>query len=140
MFLTLLIVTFIIAVAASAFVVRLFDQPIASIMRRIIAEDLSAAWHRYITFAMFVAGISGGVRIWELERYITPSVAPKGERGEILALNSDRWVLEVYRTVIGTFQSIVWMLLVVFVFALLAFVVVRGFEIRQGRLPSASKE
>jgi len=133
MFLTLLVVTFAIAVAASSFVARLFDKPIASILRRIIAEELSSAWHRYIKFAMFVAGISGGVRIWELEKYITP----RGKDGQIVVLNHDRWILEVYRTVIGTFQSIVWMLLVVFVFALIAFVVVRGFEIKHGRLSSS---
>jgi hypothetical protein len=135
MFLTLLIVTFAIAVVASSFVARLFDKPIASILRRIIAEELSAAWHRYIKFAMFVAGISGGVRIWELEKYITP----RGKDGEIVVLNHDRWVLEVYRTVIGTFQSVVWLLLVVFVVALIAFVMVRGSEIRQGRLSSSSE-
>jgi hypothetical protein len=133
MFLTLLVVTFAIAVAASSFVARLFDKPIASILRRIIAEELSAAWHRYIKFAMFVAGISGGVRIWELEKYITP----RGKDGEIIVLNHDRWVLEVYRTIIGTFQSVVWLLLVVFVVALIAFVMVRGSEIRQGRLSSS---
>ncbi|MBI2952430.1 hypothetical protein HYY27_10055 [bacterium] len=135
MFLTLLIVTFAIAVAASSFVARLFDKPIASILRRIIAEELSAAWHRYIKFATFVAGISGGVRIWELEKYITP----RGKDGQVVVLNSDRWILEVYRTVIGTFQSVVWLLLVVFVVALIAFVVVRGFEIKHGRLSSAKE-
>ncbi len=135
MFLTLLIVTFAIAVAASSFVARLFDKPIASILRRIIAEELSAAWHRYIKFAMFVAGISGGVRIWELEKYITP----RGKDGQVVVLNSDRWILEVYRTVIGTFQSVVWLLLVVFVVALIAFVMVRGSEIRHGRLSSAKE-
>lgn len=128
MFLTLLVVTFVIAVVASSFVARLFDKPIASILRRIIAEELSSAWHRYIKFAMFVAGISGGVRIWELEKYITPR---RGD-GEVIVLNQDRWVLEVYRTVIGTFQSVVWLLLVVFVVALIAFVMVRGSEIKHG--------
>jgi hypothetical protein len=35
----------------------------------------------------------------------------------------DRWVLEVYRPVIGTLQSVAWMLLVFFLLALLAYVV-----------------
>lgn len=42
--------------------------------------------------------------------------------------------LEVYRTVIGTLQSLAWMLLVFFGFALIAYVVVRGLQLRrQGR-------
>lgn len=44
----------------------------------------------------------------------------------------DRWLLAVHRTVIETLQSIAWMLLVLFVFALIACVVVRGFELRRG--------
>jgi len=46
-------------------------------------------------------------------------------------LNADRWTLEVYRTIIETLQSIAWMLLVFFVAALLAYVIVRGFELRR---------
>ena len=50
---------------------------------------------------------------------------------EVPVLNADRWVLEVYRTIIETLQSVAWMLLVFFVFALIAYVVVRGFELRR---------
>ena len=44
-----------------------------------------------------------------------------------------RWTLEVYRTVIETLQGIAWMLLVVFVVALVAYVLARGFELNRGR-------
>ncbi|MED5415647.1 MAG: hypothetical protein VYC64_11885 [Candidatus Latescibacterota bacterium] len=39
-------------------------------------------------------------------------------------------MLEVYRTLIGTLQSVAWMLLVFFVFALIAYVIVRVSERR----------
>jgi peptidoglycan/LPS O-acetylase OafA/YrhL len=129
MFFTLLLVTFAIAVGVSFVVVRLFDQPVAKILDRIVTEELGAAWHRYIKFAAYVVGISGGVRIYQLERYIS---APDRDT-EILVLNTERWTLEVYRTVIETLQSMAWMFLVVFVVALLAYVLVRGFELRQSR-------
>jgi hypothetical protein len=45
----------------------------------------------------------------------------------------DRWVLELYRTVIEAMQAMAWMLLVFFVCALIAYVIVRVFEMR--RLP-----
>src|ERR1051325_5150388 len=129
MFLTLLAVTFLIATFCAFVVSRVFDAPLRAIFSRVISDQLGAAWHRYVTFAIFVVGISGGVRIWELEKYITP----RAKDDPALILNSDRWVLEVYRTVIETLQATAWMLLVVFLVALMAFVIVRAFELRAAR-------
>jgi len=127
MFFSLLLVTFAIAAAVSAFVVYLFDKPIRSILERIVSDELSSAWHRYIKFAAFVVGVSGGVPLYQLDRYVNP------QRPDFAALEltAEAWTLEVYRTVIGTLQSIAWMLLVVFVVALVAFVIVRAFELRR---------
>lgn len=127
MFVTLLVVTFLIALTTSFAIVRLFRGPIRIILERLVSPELSGAWERYLGFAVIVVGVSGGVRIWELEKYIT---ARSQEAGP-LVLNSDRWVLEVYRTLLGTLQSAAWVLLVFFVFALVAYVIVRGFEIRR---------
>jgi hypothetical protein len=127
MFVTLLIVTFIIALSVSFVVVRIFDRPLRQILGRLIAEELSTAWHRYIVFAVYVVGISGGVRIWNLEQYILP----RSNDQPPLILDANRWTLEVYRTVIGTLQSIAWLLLIFFVFALLAYVIMRGMELRR---------
>lgn len=131
MFFALLIVTFLVAVAVSFGTVRLFDRPIASLLGRIVADELSGAWHRYIKFAAYVGGVSGGVRIHDLERYVS---APKNDE-EILVLTPERWTLEVYRTVIETLQGIAWVFLLVFMLALVAYVLVRGFELRRGRAP-----
>jgi hypothetical protein len=127
MFIVLLVVTFAIAMFVSFLVVLLFRQPIASILDRVIQEELSTAWLRYLTFAIYVVGVSGGVRIWDLEKFITP----RPEETDIIVLNAERWVLEVYRAGIGTLQSIAWMLLVFFVFALIAYVIVKGMEARR---------
>ncbi|MCC7059954.1 MAG: hypothetical protein IT508_06945 [Burkholderiaceae bacterium] len=135
MFLLLLAVTFLIALAVSYLVVRLFASPIDGILRRIIPDAISDAWLKYLKFAIFVVGISKGVRVWELERYITPGRYDKDAR--ILQLTTERWVLEVYRTVIETLQGIAWMLLIFFVFALIAYVIVRAFELRQKGPPGA---
>ena len=128
MFLALLAVTFLIASLVSFVVAKVFDRPLRQILVRLVTEDLSAAWHRYLLFAIYVVGISGGVRIWNLERYINPGTGPDSPP---LVLTPDRWTLEVYRTVIGTLQSVAWMLLVFFGFALVAYVVVRGLEARR---------
>ncbi len=96
-------------------------------MQRLVAEDISSAWSKYLVFAIYVVGISGGVRVWDLEKYITP----KSGTAQIVELTMERWVLEVYRTIIGTLQSDAWMLLLFFIFALLAYVIVKGMDLRR---------
>ena len=132
MFIVLLVITFSIAIIVSFLVTILFRKSIATILGRIVAEKISGVWQRYLTFAIYVVGVSGGVRVWDLEKYITP----RPEEAEAIALNPERWTLEVYRTVIGTLQSIAWMLLVFFVFTLIAYVIVRGLEAKQSKPPA----
>jgi hypothetical protein len=134
MFITLLVINFAIALGVCYIIAKLFRKPIDGILQRLVAEELYTAWSKYITFAIYVVGISGGVRIWDLEKYITQ----KTEGGTPLELTTDRWVLEIYRTVIGTMQSNAWMLLLFFIFALIAFVIVKGLELR--KQPAALKE
>ena len=129
MFLTLLLVTFAVALLVSFIVARLFSASIRRILERVVSPDLAGAWHRYLIFALYVVGISGGVRMYSLEQYINP----RDPKSPALILNADRWTLEVYRTVIETLQSTAWMLLVAFVFLLLAFVVARGLELRAAK-------
>ena len=134
MFITLLIVTLLIALATSLLVIRLFDKLVRKILDRLVSTELSEAWNRYLSFAVVVIGVSGGVRVWSLEKYITA----RTDEGEPIVLNADRWILEVYRTLIGTLQSIAWILLVFFVFALVAYVIMRGFELRRQGGPPQS--
>ncbi|MGH8666268.1 MAG: hypothetical protein ACREUX_18560 [Burkholderiales bacterium] len=129
MFLLLLLVTLLVALAVSLIVVWMFARPVDSILKRIISDDISSAWLRYLKFAMMVVGVSAGVRIYEIEKYITPQRGDKEAR--ILDLTSERWILELYRTVIEALQGIAWMLLVFFVFALIAYVIVRFTEMRR---------
>ncbi len=128
MFITLLAVTFLIALTVSAIVVKLFTRPLDGILHRIISDEISAAWLKYLKFAIYVVGISSGVRIYSLERYIN---APSAKNETVLQLTSDRWVLEVYRTIIESLQGIAWMLLIFFIFALIAYVIIRLVEIRK---------
>jgi hypothetical protein len=114
----------------STLIVLFFSKPINNIMKRIISDDIYKAWVKYLKFAIYITGISSGVRIWDLEKYITK---PMHEGAEIVCLTNERWVFEIYRTVIGTLGGIAWMLLVFFVFALVAYVIVRAFEMKKER-------
>ena len=133
---TLLIATFIVSFAVASIVVLLFTRPIDRIMRRIIQEDVGKAWTRYLQFAIYVVGIGSGARVWSLERYLTP----QGPGQQVLELTTDRWVLEIYGTILQTLQSTAMLLLVFFVFALIAMVIVRALESRRGRPEVGGRE
>ncbi len=129
MFITLLIVTFAVAFGVAFIIDSLFKQSLDRIMKRIITDDIYTAWTRYVRFALYVVGISNGVRMWDLERYISPQTT-RNDGQQILELTTERWILEVYRTIIETLQGIAWMLLLFFIFGLIAFVIVRISESR----------
>jgi hypothetical protein len=129
MFFALLIVTLLVAVLVSFVVARAFSKSILTILDKIVGPEMAAAWAKYMTFAIYVVGISGGVRIYALEQYLAKPDVP-GPEGQMIpnphpALTPERWVLEVYRTIIETMQAVAWMLLVFFLFALIAYVIVR---------------
>ena len=127
MFILLLFVSFMVSVLVCLFIARVFQKPVRSILQRLISDEVYTAWTKYLTFAIYVVGISVGVRVWDLQKYITP----KTEGGTVLELTRDRWVLELYWTVIGTLQGIAWMLLFFFLVALVAYVIVRGQEMKR---------
>ncbi len=129
MFFTLLVVTFLISLLVSTIVAALFSKPIRAMLQRIIQDEISAAWEKYLRFAIYVVGISSGVRVWDLEKYITPNARD----GKLLELTQERWVLESYRSIISALQGTVMLLLAFFIFALIAFVIVRAFELKKAK-------
>ena len=129
MFFALLVVTLLVAALVSFAVANAFSKSIFSILEKIVGTEMAAAWAKYMTFAIYVVGISGGVRIYALERYLEQPdiIGPEGKMipNPTPELTPERWVLEVYRTIIETMQAVAWMLLVFFLFALIAYVIVR---------------
>ena len=58
MFLLLLVVTLLISAGISVAVMLAFTRPINAILYRIIADAISAAWLKYMKFAILVVGLS----------------------------------------------------------------------------------
>jgi hypothetical protein len=127
MFLLLLLVSFVVSGVVCFILAGVFRKPMTVILQRLVPEEIHVSWTKYLLFAIYVVGLSGGVRVWDLQKYITP----RTESGTIVELTRDRWILEVYSSVIGTLQSVAWMLLVFFLFALIAYVIVKGQEARR---------
>lgn len=134
MFILLLAVTLFISVGISIAVMQAFAKPLNAILYRIIADEISAAWLKYLKFAILVVGVSSGVRVREFEKYISPSRWDKDAK--VVEFTTQRWVLELYQTAIETLQGIAWMLLVFFMFALIAYVIVRIAETKMGETKS----
>ncbi|MCB0061336.1 MAG: hypothetical protein KDE19_04455 [Caldilineaceae bacterium] len=134
MVITLLVTTFVVAFAVATLVVLIFNKPIDSILRQVLPAELCPAWAKYLRFAIYVVGIGGGVRVWDLEKYLTA----QEPYNAIVPLTGERWLLELYQTIIGTLQSITIMLLAFFVFALIAVVIVRIFEKRPSKSPAVN--
>lgn len=126
MFIALLVITFLVSLGVSYIVMKFFSVPFEGILKRIIADEISGAWLKYLKFAVMVVGVSSGVRITQLEKYINSWHSDADQR--VMEITANRWVIELYRTVIETLQGIAWMLLVFFVVALIAYVVVRFTE------------
>jgi len=111
-------------VIVSLIVIFSFKKPIHKIFRRIIGEEIADVWQKFLTFALFVVGIASGVSIRNLERFIAP-VTENNPRPE---LSAESWALEVFRTMINSLGGLAWALLVFFLVALIAFVIVKGRE------------
>jgi len=126
-FLGLLVGTLIISVIVTVIVIFSFNKPIRAIFMRVIGEEIASAWQKFLTFALFVVGIASGVSIHKLERFIAP-VTESNPRPDLTA---EFWALEIYRTVISTLGGLAWALLIFFVFALIAFVIVKGREVKE---------
>jgi hypothetical protein len=126
---------FIISILVSWIIAKVFNFPIKNILDRIINDPISDAWRKYLIFAIYITGISSGVRIWEIERYF--GIADVRIEGEIIqksiSLTPERWTLEILRTIIESLQGVSIMLLVFFIFALIAFVITRAIESRHSK-------
>ncbi|MDO5543542.1 MAG: hypothetical protein Q4F77_09575 [Acinetobacter sp.] len=130
MFYYLIISTFVLALLVSFIVMRLFSSSINAILARIIHDPIHEAWAKYTKFAGMVVGTSSGIRIYDMEKYITPLTYAENDKRIVIELTQERWILEIYRTIIETLQGLAWMMLVFFMVALIAYVIVRWSEIK----------
>lgn len=123
-FLLLLISTFLLSLLISFVVVQLFRKPIDKIFIRIIGDEIAVAWRKFLIFAIFVVGVSSGVSTYHFEKFIEASKSTSTPT----PLTVEYWGLELYRTFINTLGGMAWALLVFFIIALIAFVIVKASE------------
>jgi hypothetical protein len=122
-----------VAALTSLIIVCMFSKSINNIMQRIINDAINTTWAKYTKFAGLVVGISSGIRIYEMEKYINPINYSNTSEQTILELTKERWFLEIFRTFVETVQGLAWMFFVFFVIALLAYVIVRAAELKYAK-------
>ncbi len=141
MFLLLMLVSLAVAILTTAAVIALFRGSISGILGRIVAEPVAAAWRRYVTFALVVVGISSGVSLWTLERYVRGGPMPETPPAPNAVaavfpgpapLTTEAWAFEIYRTVLGSLRGLAGALLLFFGIALVVSGVQRGLSERAG--------
>ncbi len=123
---TILLVTFLlIATLTTHLVIRFISPPLRSIFERLAGKESGMHWSKFAVFTLYVGGISRGVDARHLERYIqkTPS-------RDIIPLSIDSCVFEAYQTVVRSLLGITWTATAIFTIALIAFIIVRAFELK----------
>ncbi len=126
-FFSLLFVSLLISAAVTLIVIFSFKKSIHAIFLRIIGEEIAIVWQKFLIFALFVVGIASGVSIRKLERFIAP-ITENNPRPELTA---ESWALEIFRTMLNSLGGLAWALLVFFLVALIAFVIIKSQEKKQ---------
>jgi hypothetical protein len=129
---TLLVAEVVISLVISWCVVRILRQPTEQILHRITSDETSRAWLKYVKFAIYVAGVSGGVKIAEKDFEKFMRMAEVNYSGSYaLGYGYMVWLLtaEIWEAVVGALGGIFWFLAYFFIAAAIAFVIVRVLEL-----------
>jgi hypothetical protein len=103
MFPILLAATLVSSLMVCGVTVALFLPPIDRILRARLKPEVTTLWTRILLFAVCVAGVALGTRLWNLERYM----------GADQDISTNLISMEVYRTLIATGEANIGVVLVV---------------------------
>ncbi len=123
------IVAVALLVSAGALVV--FTPAIRVVLSRLVPEEASKAWLRYLQFAVLVVGLASGAGYFSLSTYLSPIYTDPNNPPLLPQITPERWALEVYRAALDALVGIAWALLAFFLIALIAYVIVRLVENRR---------
>ncbi|MDE0041638.1 MAG: hypothetical protein OXT74_06360 [Candidatus Poribacteria bacterium] len=130
MFLGFLLVPLIVTAIVSFCVVKVFEKPIAAILSRIIKDEVSRFFIKYVKLATYLVGISRGVRIFQLYEDVRKLTTDNQDYDRIELL----WMSGIYGTIIGTLEAIVHIYLWLFLLLSLLYIMVKVLESLEARL------
>lgn len=118
MFYLFLLISLLTGVIITAITIKLFRNTIKSLLSKIIDVDIYEEWSKYITFVMYVIGLSSSFKINELNKYADNYFQQ--------TIQFDKLLLNFVGTSINVLQSLAWVL---FLFYLAMLVVIVIFKI-----------
>ena len=129
MFITLLVVTLILAGTLAFVGLRYLRSPLRGVLNRVAGPDAAEHWYRFAMFALYITSVGHGVQVFRLERYLQKT----NKDAVIPPLTFEAWVYEIYQVIERTFEGLAWGAMTIFIIGLLAIVVLRAFEIRRDK-------
>lgn len=123
MFYSLLLSSLVTSIILSLIVVSLFKKSVESMLSKVIEVDIYSEWSKYISFVMYVVGITSGIKISELQKFTenTSFLNPDYFNFEKVALN-------VFLSAKETAQSLAWLLFVFYMVVLISLVIIKIFS------------
>jgi hypothetical protein len=103
MFSVVLVTCLLSAIAVCCATIALLGRPLLDLMKSRISASGAVLWSRTFKFATFVIGVSVGIRVWEIERFLQPDKE----------ITVNVVVLEAYKTLLRTAQANLAMVLVI---------------------------
>lgn len=137
MFFLLIAGNFILVALVSVIVMKIFSKSVDKILNRVIKDEISLEWSKYIKFSAIVVGISSGMPTYTLSQYLPNENI---EKYKPLVLTSERMVLEVYQTIIETLQGMAYAYCLFFIIALLAYVIIKRGEYKHQKEENAGRD
>ena len=125
------IVSFVTAGFVSFFVASVCEKPLSILMRRIIQNETSSTFTRYVRYATYLVGISHGVRLHPIGFEIVTHFSEHDyDPAHILERNLDYQLLLMWiqMVIIQSLTVIAFMYLAFFIFGLIAYITVKARE------------
>jgi ABC-type xylose transport system permease subunit len=119
MFVLLFLVTLVVAFGVSYGIAKGSQHPMESVLHHFFAPHISAAFAKYLQLAIVLVGVCAGTRVRALQEHI--SATDYNKHAMLDQMTQEFWVMELYRTVIASFEGILWL---IFLFALTVVVAV----------------
>ncbi|MDE0299142.1 MAG: hypothetical protein OXN17_10950 [Candidatus Poribacteria bacterium] len=119
-------VAFISAGLVSFCVASVCEKPLSNLMRRIIRNETSSAFTRYVRFVTYLVGISHGVNVNPLSSELAAHIL---ERISIDRVSNYpewwMWMSSIQTVILQPLIAIAYMYLALFVLGLIAYIIVR---------------
>lgn len=103
MFSVVLFTCLLFALAVCFATIALLWRPLADLMANRLSPSAAILWSRTLKFAICVIGVSLGIRVWEIERFLLPDQE----------ITANIVVLEAYKTLLRTAQANLAMVVVI---------------------------